>query len=224
MRKIILFFILTIFVLSCKNEKTEYDEISIYNELLDSLYNIEYCHIPMLPPNHNPDFVDTNSTRYKNYSLRFKNKMNEFYAELDTLNLIVFTKDSFSELNLELDKDFILQNLGESDSSFIQLVNSGKVIPTKKLNLTSLKQKNILFSNRNELDSTFRCEYGINNNDFLIGTITLSRILLDEKQKIGILKFGYFGGCQCGYGNYIFIQKNENNKWIIIKTLGNWIS
>jgi len=224
MRRISLFLILTIFVLSCKNEKKEYDELSIYNDLLDSLYNIEYCHRPMIAPNNRPDLLDKNSTQYKEYVLLYEDKMNEFHNKLDSMDLILIMKDSLLELNLELDKKILLRELAESDSLFIRLLNKTNNIPSKKIELNRLKQSNIKFKNKTEIDSTFRCEYGINNNDFLIGSISLSRILLDEKQNIGILKFGFIGGCSCGYGVFVFIQKDGNNKWEIVKTVNKWVS
>lgn len=224
MRRIILFLILTIFVLSCKNEKTEYDELSIYNDLLDSLYNIEYCHRPMIAPDNRPDLLDKNSTKYKEYVILYEDKMYDFHNNLDSMDLIIIMEDSLLELNLELDKKFLIRKLVESDSLYIRLLNKTNNIPSKKIELNRLEQNNIEFKNISEIDSAFKCEYGINNNDFLIGSISISRILLDEKQTIGILNFGFTGGCSCGYGIFVFIQRNENNKWEIIKTIGKWVS
>jgi len=158
--------LLLIFFSSCKRTQQEVDEISIYNELLDNLYNIEYCHTPMTPTEYCLGLGDTSSIKYKEYNKVYRKIMAEFYTELDSLNLILITKDSLSELNLKTDKDFILRNLNNSDSSFIQLVSSGKIIPSKKIDLADLRQRNIKFSNDNDLDSTFRCEYGRNNKNY----------------------------------------------------------
>lgn len=210
---------------ACKRTQHEFDEVSIDNELLDTLYSIEYCHRPMIPTDNYLGLGDTSSNKYKEYDKFYRKRMMEFYLELDSLNLILFTKDLLTELDLESDKDFLLQNLGKSDSAFLELVGTRKYIPPQKLDLTSLKQKNIKFSNFYDLDSTFRCEYGRHGDDFLIGCISASRILVDKESKSGVFSFSYSGSCDCGYGSYYFIRKNEKNEWKVIKRITSaWLS
>jgi len=211
-------------IVSCNTKHVNINEIHIYNTLLNDLYSIEYCHFPMIPPEHYLGIADTNSDSYKKYELRYNKTITEFYQDIDTLNLILFVFDSLKKLDLTKDRDFLLNHLSIHDSSYIRLIKKNDSTSSKKLDITQLHQRNINFINFNKMDSNIRCHFGKKKGDFLIGVIGLSSILFDEEQKIGIFNFNYTGSCNCGYGEYVFIRKDENGKWIIVKKIINWIS
>lgn len=239
-------FVIIVFVCLCfgfKKEKTrdsQDKEIVIYNTLLDSLYDIQYC--PNYP--RMPDFDnfknDTTTKEFKEWAVKFekykveRDKRNEnrtgwiidFKKMLDTMNIITFVDTTLYSLNLEHDVDFLLKELTPNESVFFNLVKSGNIkIQSRPFQLENLKQPKISFINSSvpfyKDNESF--EYGLVERKYYIGEIKLSRIYINEQNGVGIFHFAFHGGPKCGFGKYVFIIK-VNGKWIIYRTIENWIS
>lgn len=230
-------FSISIFILlnSCFliSEAKYENEILIYNTLLDSLYNVMYCHNGMYFPRFRFYNKDTTTKEYKEYVFQYEkwksdreSWIKEFKQELDTLELITFVKDSFTTLDLDKGKEFLLKEMNQKDSLFVMLLKNKKLfLESKPLIIDSLKQGKIKFLSEQLpfFKNTDFFQYGKVDRNFYIGQIELSRIYIDEKKEIGIFHFDYIGGGKCGYGRYVFIIK-INDKWVIYKMIGDWIS
>lgn len=89
--------------------------------------------------------------------------------------------------------------------------------------------QNIKLNNRFELKniSAFPKEKGkiwYTKYDFVFsGVVDFTRIQFDKNKNFGILDAGFVCGGLCGQGYRIYIKK-KNNKWIIDKIEGTWIS
>jgi hypothetical protein len=215
-------------------------EIIIYNTLLDSLYNIQYCpNYPKMPIFNNFK-NDTTSKEFKDWVIKYdkykieRDKRNndktvwlkDFKEMLDTMDLITFVDTTLYKLDIEKDINFLLEELSPNDSIFFNLVKSCKInILSRPFQLEILKQPQINFINSKwpfyKDNESF--EYGLVDRKYYIGEIKLSRIYIDEQNDVGIFHFAFHGGPMCGYGKYVFIIK-INDKWIIHKTIEDWIS
>jgi len=230
--------ILFLILCSCKSYEPESDsdiacqtEIDIYNELLDSLYSIRYCNIIMIEPDQyfsiGPDEVD--SAKYYAYKERYEREIGEFYARLDTTEKIVFVIDTLSEISLLNEEEFIKSKLNPSDSAYVGLLSTFK--PARAFHIDSLEQSNITIRSYSKYTTLYNPKYpGLSepqfhfvDDEYWIGIISFSRLLIDRENDVGIFEFAYTGGGDCAYGGYYLINK-INNRWLIHMRLITWVS
>jgi len=237
---------LLIFICLCssskinKTEESQDKEILIYNTLFDSLYDTQYCPNYPIKPMFKNFNNDTTSIEYKDWVVRYDKWeveftkwkddrtgwLEDFKKVLDTMDLITFVDTNLITLDIEKERDFLLKELNPKDSVFFNLINKSKIkIQSRPFKIASLKQRKIRFLNSQlpfyRDNESF--EYGVVGRKYYIGEIRLSRIFFNEKNDKGFFHFDFHGGPTCGYGKYVFVIK-INNKWIIYKTIENWIS
>jgi hypothetical protein len=222
----ILVFFLSILVSSIKGQVL--DEIGIYNSLLDSLYKKDYCHKIIKLPYHKCCNILTYNTdsliecceqsgipvQYRVYCTACIEE-----SSLDSMRQLIVVNNPLKSLNWKSDKKYILSKI--SISSVFYKFLKDCVIDKKPLryNVNDLKQSDIHFIT----DPTYKngdknYRFGSNGNDFFIGFLSLSRIVTNKEQSLGLFKYTYLGGGLCGYDKYILLYK-ENGKWKIFKQI-----
>jgi len=156
------------------------------------------------------------SSRYYKYKEKYESKIEEFNSKLDTTLKVMFVIDTLKELILQPVKNLIISEIDTANMFYYELLD--KSISKRTFNIDSIYQPNVVFRYYSELPDTFKCNYGFIDNEFWIGSLGFSRILMDREKEIGIFYFGYQGSCTCGYGGYFLIRK-INNRWRIIKKI-----
>jgi hypothetical protein len=177
-------------------------ELDVYSDLIDTLYTIEYCHLPMISRENWPN-CDSN------YIASYKREMQRFHKNLDSLKLTVYIFDSLTTLDLSENKN---QLLGQNTNQFIDIINSTNKLFERKFDVDSIKQKDIEFigfNNSHRAEILDCCQIA---DRFIIGNISLSRVLFDSTFEKAIFEFSFTGGPKCGYTKIIFTLK-VNGKW-----------
>ena len=172
---------------------------------------------------------EVDSTKYRAYKEKYDREIGEFYARLDTTEKIVFVIDSLSEISFEKEEKHIRSRLEPSDSSYFSFFSKSKQART--FNIDSLDQPNITFRSYSEYEYRYYPEY--NNlqeyqfefvgDEYWIGIISFSRLLLNNDNDLGIFEFSYVGGSLCAYGGYYLIKKIDG-MWLIHKQVITWVS
>jgi len=207
--------IILVLLFSCGNTKKEIkedlNEISVYNDLLDTLYSIKFCHFSMIHPEHLPVKPS------KDYIEKYNAALAKFKADLDSTQLRVYVYDSLYQLDLKTNKEFLLERLDSKDSLYKKLiVNNTKSLASRLFHVDSLAQKGILFKNMREVKDEFK--YGQVDDGLNIGVASFSRICFNKSYDTGICYFTYIGSPKCGYGKYLLIKK-EDEKWVLHKSI-----
>lgn len=138
----------------------------------------------------------------------------------DTTSIYIAIQDSASVIEkqdiAELMKHFENENLK------IDSIASPEVFQIDLSKLEPINKK-IKF----KYQSTFpkgrkfwRTEYDFN----LVASIGFSNIQFDESRSFGVLNAGCTRGFLNGHGGLVFIKKDKNNRWVIDKIVGTWIS
>ena len=218
--KIIATIILTTLCLQVKSQID--NEIKIYNSLIDSLYELKTCFKIIYPPFYKCCDNDTlygddlvkcceNSVIPKQYRVYCSNCVSK--QEFDTLNVLMVVNKSFSTLDIQKDKKYLLSQI-DKNSIYFKFIKSIKKPTLSRLLLTdSLKQQNIKFITKIEFDKKgFVHEFGKYGKQILLGYFDFSRIYIDNEKGIGLFKINWLGGGTCGYDKYFLIYR-ENNRW-----------
>ena len=231
-QKITSLLILLILISSCEKNQTELEfEKSVMTEIFPSLVDsICVDSRKMLPPPIMGELFYDNTGHAKIDSTKATKKQKIEYAkwkkERDKLekdaSTVIIAFDPFLEkgvfhLNEELKKQYPFLE--------VSIVNNDTVKEYKfafekiKLN-NKFKLKNISeFPKTDNFNLLYELKY-----DFVFsGILYLSRIQFDEQKQSGVLEGGFSFCGKCGRWFNIFIKK-ANNKWVIDKVEGTWVS
>jgi len=226
-QKITSLLILLIFVSSCEKKQTELEfEKSVMTEIFPSL--IEYTCIDSrvlfnLPPvgksiydksGNNIGLDTTNIKRereiYEREELRIKNDTSK----------IIFAFDSK-----------IKRNQYNVEEDFEKHFSGAKIFESKKeqnleydFDYKKIKLKNkVVLKNISEFPKERGEIWKTKYNFIFSGVVFFTRIQFDKDKKFGILDGGISCGRHWGQGSRIYIKK-INNKWVIDKIEGTWVS
>jgi len=198
----------------------------IFIDLVDS-FHTDYRLIPPPPlPPPPPNVIITDSLEKENLK-RWKKILSEFeerklIVEKDTSRtlIIVFDTIYYQSKNIKSiyprynDKiKFIKDTTGKSSEYLFdlsQFKNSNKYI----------------FKYRTKFPERSKIWKYIRENppeNYFGGVISFSKIQFDKTKEYGVLSGGISYAGLNGHGGLIFIKK-ENNKWVIDKIIGTWVS
>ena len=193
------------------NDVTFLEEHAIISQLLDSVYDIEYCHtIRRLPKN-----VDSVIIR------RIKKRHLISEIERDTIwKYVTITPDSLIALDIGKSKNFILKYIDSISSEFNFVKNLKANLDSKKIKIDLIKQSDINFVSESSphkqgLDPWL---YAKKDSIFHVGTMRFSRVKYSAEYNVGMFHYTYLGDPNCGYTCYILFSK-ENSKWIYKQTI-----
>ncbi len=225
-RKIISVLILLILISSCEKKQTELEfEKSVMTEIFPSLVDsiCVDCRILFLPMPLGKSIYDKNNNYIGRDTFNIKVEREKWKKEL------VKIKNDTSKIIIALAP--IRKIRGDVNSDF------EKHFP--KIKLYVLKEemdveyifdfKNIKLNNKFELKnlSEFPKERGAiwntKYNFVFSGVLDFSRIQFDKDKRFGVLDAGFGCGSKFGQGSRIYIKK-VNNKWVIDKIEGTWVS
>ena len=205
------------------------DELTIFNSLIDSIYNINTCQKIIYPPYYKCCNQDTlysdkliecceKSAIPKEYRVYCSHCINR--QELDSLNLIMVINDSLSPLDLTKSKKYLLTQIAKKSKFYDFIKNIKKPVQSRRYSLDSLKQGNIKFMTTEEFNnSNYAHRYGKTDKQFFLGYFDLSRICVDNINGLAIFKMNWVGGGTCGYERYILIYR-DNEAWKIENKIG----
>lgn len=204
------------------------DELTIFNSLLDSIYNINTCQKIIYPPYFKCCNQDTlygdkiveccqTSTVAKEYRVYCSHCINK--QELDSLNQIMVINDSLSTLDLLKSKKYLLTQISKTSRFYDFIKNIKKPLRTRGFSLDSLKQGNIKFMTIEEFNnSKYEHRFGKTGKDLFLGYFDLSRIYADIEKGLAIFAMNWLGGGTCGYKKLILIYR-DGIKWKIEKKI-----
>jgi hypothetical protein len=224
--EIISVLILLILISSCEKKQTELEfEKSVMTEIFPSLVDsiCVDCRILFLPMPLGKSIYDKNNNYIGRDTSNIKVEREKWKKEL------VKIKNDTSKIIIALAP--IRKIRGDVNSDF------EKHFP--KIKLYVLKEemdveyifdfKNIKLNNKFELKnlSEFPKERGAiwntKYNFVFSGVLDFSRIQFDKDKRFGVLDAGFGCGSKFGQGSRIYIKK-VNNKWVIDKIEGTWVS
>lgn len=234
-RKIISVLILLGLFSSCEKKQTELEfEKSVMTEIFPSLVDsicVDSRKMDPPPPmgesvyDKTGHYVRTDSTKITSKQRieyrKWQKKREE--VEKDTSSVVIafdpFLKKNEAELN---------QLLKEYNSKIQISQRSEKELDKFRLDFEKIKLNN-KFKIKNisefpKVESKYRnLLYELKYDFVFSGILQLSRIQFDKQKQFGILQ-GSFSFCgKCGRGFNVFIKK-VNNKWVIDKIDGTWVS
>jgi hypothetical protein len=222
LNRIIILFLLIIF-LGCNSQKNELEfEKEVFNEIFSELVDSTFYDFRLLPPPKTlpppPNGTIISDSLNKENIKRHKKFLEEFEKrkikiEKDTSRIVLAIVDTIFTLNQE--------NFERLDEKFKN--DSLEKKTEYKLNLSEFKNnKKFIFKYYSEFPKgrkIWRTEY-----PFHLGAVlSFSRIYFDNSKKNGILEGGVNYGILNGNGFKIFIQR-VSGKWRIQKIEGTWIS
>lgn len=226
-----IFVLLIIFFASCEKKVTEIEfEKNVMTEIFPSLIDSTCIDIRLMknfPPKYGESIYDktghyieidsTKATKEEKLKL-LEWKKRTLEIKKDTSKIIIAFDPKIKNSRENLKNDF--------EKHF---PNAKLFIPKENETEYILDFKNIELNNKFEIknvsefpkdrDVIWETKY----NFLFSGVVYFSRIQFDKQKTFGILDAGFYCGRLCGQGFRIFIRK-VNNKWIIDKTEGTWIS
>ncbi|MBK7376823.1 MAG: hypothetical protein KAY50_06445 [Chitinophagaceae bacterium] len=218
------------FLISLSTKAQQIDNAKIFNELMNELYRIEDCHKIIKPPFFKCCPADTFSSikqimdccNQSNIPLSKRVYCTECIneSELDTLEFLIIINDTLATLNKVKCKNIVLKELTKK-SAYYDFVNNIDKFQTSpfKLNITSLKQKNVTFITKSSfLSQSKEIKYGKMGKQFTIGYMNFSSIVFNRKMTLGVFQVTFLGGRLCGYSRYVLIRRS-NNEWNIYKKI-----
>jgi hypothetical protein len=237
MRKYIkttLFLITTIIISSCEKKVSEMDfEKSVMTEIFPSLVDsiCVDCRKMDPPPQFGEDvydksghFVREDSTKAtkatKEQIIEYRKWQREREEiEKDTSKLIVAFVPILKKIRGKVKEDFekhfpkikLYEPKEEKDTEYI--------FDFKNIKLNNKFEFKNFFEFPKERGAIWETKY----NFVFSGVLDFSRIQFDKDKKFGVLDAGFGCGSLCGQGFRIYIKKAEN-KWVIDKIEGTWIS
>lgn len=230
-REIISVLILLILISSCENKQTELEfEKSVMTEIFPSLVDsiCVDCRTMLPPPpmgvsifDENGNYVRTDSTKAtKEEKIKYRNWKDALKKiDRDTSKVVIAFETKMKWSHFSLKDDFVKHFKG------IKVIDS-------KINQDieyDFNFKNIRLNNKFELKnlSEFPKERGAiwntKYNFVFSGVLDFSRIQFDKDKRFGVLDAGFGCGSKFGQGSRIYIKK-VNNKWVIDKIQGTWVS
>lgn len=230
-QKITSLLILLIFVSSCEKKQTELEfEKSVMTEIFPSLVDsiCVDCRTMLPPPplgkavfDQYGHYVRTDSTKAtEDEKIRYRN-WQEAREKIDRDTSKVFiafeTKMKWSHFSLKDDFVKHFSGIKVADSKINQDLEYDFDFKDIKLN-NKFKLRN-LSEFPKEREKIWNTKY----NFVFSGVLDFSRIQFDKYKRFGVLDAGFGCGSKFGQGSRIYIKK-VNNKWIIDKIEGTWVS
>jgi len=221
------------------------EEIKVYNDFIDQVYRIEYCHLEMDSP---AEFLSYNNDRkvskqeLGNYKKEWALYLKHFHEMIDTSEVIAFVRDSLQKLEIPSPDRF--KPLDSIQKARIcDLLKDTTTLNPAPFILDSLKSKKVHFEippyiyvNWDKMPVDSALKYSDQNekywyvhvghqvgNKYYIGAIDMSRVRFNHDSTFCILECGYMAQSKCGYG-YYYILERKNNKWIVIAKECSWVS
>jgi len=232
-KKVISLLILLVFISSCEKKPTELEfEKSVMTQIFPSLIDsICVDSRKMIPPppmgeyvfDKTGHYISTDSTKATSeQKIKYKEwQQQRKKVENDTSSIIIafdpFLKKGVFHLNKELEKRYPFLETSIVNNDTVK----GYKFDFEKIKLNNkFKIKNISeFPKPDNFNLIYELKY-----DFVFsGILYLSRIQFDKQKQSGILEGGFSFCGRCGRGFNIFIKK-VNNKWVIDKIEGTWVS
>lgn len=219
--------ILFIFVSSCEKKQTEFEfEKSVMTEIFPSLIHstcIDSRVLFMRPPlgqaiyDKNDNYLGRDTSNIK---VERENWEREQTRIKNDTSKIVFAFDSK-----------IKRNRDNVEEDFKKHFSGAKIFESKKEQDLEydFDFKKIKIKNKFELKNISEFPKGKGEiwkakyNFLFSGVVFFTRIQFDKDKKFGILDGGFACGRLCGQGSRIYIKK-INNKWVIDKIEGTWVS
>jgi hypothetical protein len=218
-------------------------EIKVYNDFIDQVYRIYYCHLAMDTPEEYEKYHENNSKKdLDDYTKEFNVWFKKFNRMLDTSKITAYVNDSLKKL--EFNVKYLRSELDSTETIlFKDLLNDTIPLPSALYNLDSLKSNRIFFEispysklNLNSMSEDSAYKYWEQamkywqahvghqvGNRYYIGEISMSRVKFNVDSTLCLLECGYLAQTRCGYGDYYFLKKSKN-KFIVIKKVGAWVS
>ncbi len=209
--------ILTSLCLQVKSQSP--DELTIFNSLMDSIYDINYCQKIIYPPYYKCCSIDTlygeqqekcceKSTVPKEYRVHCYRCINK--EDLDSLNVIMIADDTLSAFYLRESREYLLSQIPKQ-SRFYNLIKNIKDPPgSRYFSLDSLHQGHIKFITQQEFNNQkYSHHFGRSGGQIFLGYFTLSRIYFDKIRGLGIFFMDWGGGNSCGYQRCILIYRDK---------------
>lgn len=232
MRKILntTLILLIIFFASCEKKVNELEfEKNVMKEILPSLIDSTCVDIRIMrnfPPKYGESIYDKTGHYIGVDSTKATNEEKLRLLEWKKRNLEI--KNDTSKIIIAFNPK-IKNSSGSLKKDFEKHFPNAKLFTAKIENEYVLDFKNIKLHNKFELKniSEFPKGRGViwetKYNFLFSGVVDFSRIQFDKEKKFGILDGGFVCGGLCGQGFRIYIKK-VNEKWLIDKIEGTWIS
>lgn len=226
-QKTTLLLILLIFVSSCKKKQTELEfEKSVMTEIFPSLVDsiCVDCRILFLPMPLGKSIFDENNNYIGSDTSKIKVEREKWEREL------VKIKNDTSKIIIAFDSK-IKRNQYNVKEDFEKHFSGAKIFESKKeqileydFDFKKIKIKNkFVLKNISEFPKGKGEIWKAKYNFIFSGVVFFTRIQFDKDKKFGILDGGFACGRLCGQGSRIYIKK-VNNKWVIDKIEGTWVS
>jgi hypothetical protein len=218
------------------------EEIGVYNDFIDQVYNVYYCHLDMASPKEHFFKENVSKEIFNSYKKRFDQYLKRFNEMLDTSKIIAFVSDSL--YILEKNPKYLISDLDSSQKRiFNETTFDTTVLKSAAFILDSLKSSRIYFERRPykyidwdkmPIDSALKYsdqndKYWFDhvgkqiNSKYYIGSISMSRVKFNHDSTLCFLECGYTAQSKCGYGHYYFLRKIKN-KWIVVTSKTSWVS
>lgn len=225
-QKITLLLILLILISSCEKKQTELEfEKSVMTEIFPSLVDsiCVDCRILFLPMPLGKSIFDKNNNYIGSDTSKIKVEREKWERELvkiknDTSKIIIAfapVQKIRGDVNSDFEKHFPKIKLyvpkEEMDVEYIFIFKNIKL--NNKFELKNLSEF------PKERGAIWKTKY----NFVFSGVLDFSRIQFDKDKKFGVLDAGFGCGSKFGQGSRIYIKK-VNNKWVIDKIEGTWVS
>ncbi len=218
--------ILLIFVSSCEKKQTELEfEKSVMTEIFPSLVDsiCVDCRILFLPMPLGKSIYDKNDNYIGQDTSNIKVEREKWEKEL------VKIKNDSSKIIIAFAP--VRKIRGDVNSDFEKHFPKIKLyVPKEEMDVEYIFDfKNIKLNSKFELKnlSEFPKERGAiwdtKYNFVFSGVLDFSRIQFDKEKRFGVLDAGFSCGSKFGQGSRIYIKK-INNKWVIDKIEGTWVS
>jgi hypothetical protein len=225
-QKITSLLILLILISSCEKKQTELEfEKSVMTEIFPSLVDsiCVDCRILFLPMPLGNSIYDKNDNYIAQDTSNIKAEREKWKKEL------VKIKNDTSKIIIAFAP--VRKIRGDVNSDFEKHFPKIKLyVPTEEMYVEYIFDfKNIKLNNKFELKnlSEFPKERGAiwntKYNFVFSGVLDFSRIQFDKDKRFGVLDAGFGCGSKFGQGSRIYIKK-INNKWVIDKIVGTWVS
>lgn len=225
-RGIISVLILLILISSCEKKQTELEfEKSVMTEIFPSLVDsiCVDCRILFLPMPLGKSIYDKNDNYIGQNTSNINAEREKWEKEL------VKIKNDTSKIIIAFAP--VRKIRGDVNSDFEKHFPKIKLyVPKEEMDVEYIFDfKNIKLNNKFKLKnlSEFPRERGAiwntKYNFVFSGVLDFSRIQFDKDKRFGVLEAGFGCGSKFGQGSRIYIKK-VNNKWVIDKIEGTWVS
>lgn len=209
---ILLFLVILSSILSCTS-KIDTDEIiikDIFPQIVDSL-SIKYIIFPPPPPPPNDSILDYPELE------KWKNRIKSIESQEELVLIIVDTLETFDIKDLNK-KNFQKSQLISDLTKSLTFNHQQKQIDLKELN--QFQGFNFLYFS--ELEKEQSTLFKLENKKYG-GILKFSRVYLNKKKDLGILKISYFISSGNGESYIVTIEK-KNNQWKILNFYLDWVS